>query len=95
MYPLKAPILHRAGTKSLTPKRLNVCTMVLVGITSTHTIFRIFETFCEDVSYNKLCKLCKLFEAFLDFRIKCYGCLKFLREGWTCKHGEHVLGPMN
>jgi hypothetical protein len=41
----------------LTPKGLNVRTadkLVLVSVTWAHTIFRFFETFCEDASHNKL-----------------------------------------
>jgi hypothetical protein len=42
----------------LTPKGLNVPGVtkpVLVSVASPHTIFRFFETFCEDASQNKLC----------------------------------------
>jgi hypothetical protein len=41
----------------LTPKGLNVPGVtkpVLVSVASAHTIFKFFETFCEDVSRNKL-----------------------------------------
>ena len=41
----------------LTPKGLNVpkvTKLVLVNVVLPHTIFRFFETFCEDASSNKL-----------------------------------------
>jgi hypothetical protein len=42
--------------QQLTPKGLNVPGVtkpVLVSVASPHTIFRFFETFCEDASRNK------------------------------------------
>jgi hypothetical protein len=45
-------------SKHLIHKGLNVPGVtkpVLVSIASPHTIFRFFETFCEDGSRNKLC----------------------------------------
>jgi hypothetical protein len=54
---------------------------VLVCITSTHTIFRFFETFCEHASRSKLRG--KKGTHFLDLRIKSYGCLKFQGEVWA------------
>jgi hypothetical protein len=50
--------LPRDLVLSLTPKGLNVPRVtkpVLVSVTSPNTIFRFFETFCEDASRNKLC----------------------------------------
>jgi hypothetical protein len=44
-------------TKQLTPKRLNVRGVtkpILGSVTWSHTIFRFFETFCEDASHHKL-----------------------------------------
>jgi hypothetical protein len=69
---------------NLTPKGLNVRMAdkpVLVSVTWAHTIFRFFETFCEDVSRNKLCGKKKSY--FLDLQIKSYGCLKFQGEVWA------------
>jgi hypothetical protein len=54
---------------------------VLVSVTWAHTIFRFFETFCEDASRNKLRGEKKMY--FLDLRFKSYGCLKFLGEVWA------------
>jgi hypothetical protein len=68
----------------LTPKRPNVCTPdkpVLVNVTWAHTIFIIFETFCEDMSHIKLRGEKKSY--FLDLRIKSSGCLKFWGEVWA------------
>jgi hypothetical protein len=50
--PYDGPILY-----GLTPKGLNVHVVtkpVLVCVASAHTIFRFFETFCEDASRMKL-----------------------------------------
>jgi hypothetical protein len=69
---------------SLTPKGPNVRTAdkpVLVTVTWAHTIFRFFETFCEDASHRKLRGKKKSY--FLDLQIKSYGCLKFLGEVWA------------
>jgi hypothetical protein len=68
----------------LTPKGLNVRTtdkLVLVCVTSAHTIFRFFETFREHASHSKLRGIKKMH--FLDLRIKSYGCLKFQGEVWA------------
>jgi hypothetical protein len=73
------PNLH-----NLTPKGPNVHMVdkpVLVSVTWAHTIFRNFETFCEDASYSKLHRGKKSY--FLDLRIKSYGCLKFWGEVWV------------
>jgi hypothetical protein len=68
----------------LSPKGPNVRTAdkpVLVNVTWAHTIFRFFETFCEDVSRYKLRGKKKSY--FSDLWIKSYGCLKFWGEVWV------------